>query len=355
MVRTCLFTRVSLLTVLAVAAVIGLTGCQTMDFYEDPMTMVVPPEMEPPRELSMAMLPSYRVEPPDVLNIEMLKLVPLPPYRAEVYDVLQIQVVGTFFDQPIDGYFRVEGEGTVNLGPVYGTARVAGMTVEEAREAIRKKLLDVLQDPDVSVQLARLAGTQEITGQYLIGLDGTVNLRRYGTVHVAGKTIAEAQAALQNHLAQYFDSPEVAIDVAGYNSKVYYIVTEGAGLGDDIVSVPVTGNETVLDAISLVGGISQVSSEKIWIARPAPAGTGPDQILEIDYDAITRGAATGTNYQIMPDDRIIIAQDDAVALANLVASVTAPFEKVAGVASLGASTIRNLQTLGRNFNRPTRR
>lgn len=347
-----------LLGLLTLVAVVGLTGCQTfepLDYYEEPSGIPISPELEPPRELSMMMLPSYRIGPPDLLNIEMLKLVPLPPYRAKVYDVLQVQVTGTFFDQPINGFFMVGGDGTVALGAVYGSARVVGMTVDEARGAIREKLAEKLRDPEVSVQLARSAGTQEITGQYLVGPDGTVNLRRYGTVHVAGKTIAEAQAAMQNHLSQYFDSPEVAIDVAAYNSKVYYIVTKGAGLGDTIISTPITGNETVLDAISLIGGLSQLSSERIWIARPAPGGHGCDQILEVDYDAITRGAVTDTNYQIMPDDRIIIAQDETVALANFVASVTAPFERIAGVASLGASTIRNLQTLGRNFNRPTRR
>jgi len=345
----------SLFGLLTVVAALGLTGCQTFDYYEDPSGIPISPELEPPRELSMTMLPSYRIEPPDVLNIEMLKLVPLPPYRAEVYDVLQVQVTGTFFDQPINGFLMVGGDGTISLGAAYGSARVVGMTVDEARVAIREKLMDVLKDPEVSVQLARSAGTQEITGQYLVGPDGTVNLRRYGTVHVSGKTIAEAQAALQNHLAQYFDSPEVAIDVAAYNSKEYYIMTEGAGLGDNLVAVPITGNETVLDAISLVGGLSQFSSERIWIARPAPAGHGCDQILEIDYDAITRGGVTDTNYQIMPDDRIIIAQDDTVAFTNLVASVTAPFERIAGMASLGSSTIRSLQTLGRGYNRPTRR
>ena len=46
----------------------------------------------------------------------MLKLVPLPPYRAEVFDVLQIRVANTLPDQPIDNYFMIEAEGTINLG-----------------------------------------------------------------------------------------------------------------------------------------------------------------------------------------------------------------------------------------------
>ena len=71
--------------------------------------------------------------------------------------------------------------------------------------------------------------------------------------------MTEIRADLQKHLAQYFDSPEASVDVIAYNSKVYYVITEGAGLGDNVRRVPVTGNETVLDALSAVNGLSQVS------------------------------------------------------------------------------------------------
>jgi polysaccharide export outer membrane protein len=167
---------------------------------------------------------------------------------------------------------------------------------------------------------------------------------------VAGKTLAEAKAALEEHLGEYFDCPEVSIDVAAYNSKVYYVVTAGAGMGDNVLRIPVTGNETVLDAISTVGGLSQLSSKQIWIARPAPGGAGCEQILPVDWDAITRGGSTATNYQVMPGDRIFIAEDGAVALANFINKMLSPFERLVGVTSLTASTIRNLQTLGRTYN-----
>ena len=159
----------------------ALAGCHAVDLYTPRLQAPVPPAMMPPSEKARVSLPTYRVEPPDILQIEMLKLVPLPPYRIDIYDVLQIRVLGTILDQPIDGFYLVEGEGIVSLGPAYGTVRVAGMTIEEATEAISRKLQEVLAKPDVSVQLARTAGTQPITGQYLIGPDGTINLRQYGT------------------------------------------------------------------------------------------------------------------------------------------------------------------------------
>ena len=122
-------------------------------------------------------------------------------------------------------------------------------------------------------------------------------------------------------------------------------------MGDNVRRLPVTGNETVLDAISQVNGLSQVSSKKIWIARPAPHNFGCQQILPIDWDGITQGAQTATNYQLLPGDRLYISEDELMTFSNVVGKVTAPIERLAGIIGLGDSTIRGFQTMGRNYNR----
>ena len=111
-------------------------------------------------------------------------------------------------------------------------------------------------------------GNPAVSGQYLIGPDGTINLRQFGCVRVSGMTVAEARTAVAKQLKQHLDSPEVAVEVVAYNSKVYYIITQGAGLGDNVRRLPVTGKETVLNAISQINGLSQVSSKNITIVRP---------------------------------------------------------------------------------------
>jgi len=334
-------------------AMAGLAGCHAVDFYDTSLQRPASPEMEPPRELSMVALPAYRVEPPDILMVEMLKMVPLPPYRIDIYDVLQIRVQGTLLDQPIDGFFLVEGEGVVTLGPAYGRVHLTGMTVEQARDAITANLKQVLNKPEVSVQLARTAGTAPVTGEYLVGPDGTINLRQYGTLCVAGKTVTEIRAALNKQLSQYFDSPDASVEVRQYNSKVFYVITEGtgAGMGDNIRRVPITGNDTVMDALSAVNGLSLISSTMVWVARPAPGGFGCEQILPVDYEAITRGASSATNYEIMPGDRVFVAEDNMIAVNGWLTKMTAPIERLLGIASLGTSTARSWETLGREYNR----
>ncbi|MGA2034633.1 MAG: polysaccharide biosynthesis/export family protein [Thermoguttaceae bacterium] len=337
---------------LAVGVCLCLAGCQAITVNNDRcLNPPVPEAAMPPIELNKVSLPAYRIEPPDILQIEMLKLVPLPPYKAEVFDVLQIRVIGTLAEQPIDGYYMVEAEGLINLGPGYGSVRVVGMTLDEVKRTVDKKLREVLNSPEVSVQLARVAGAQPVTGQYIVGPDGTINLRQYGVVHLSGMTVVEARLALEKHLAQYLDSPEVSVEVLAYNSKVFYVITQGAGMGDSVRRLPVTGNETVLDAIAQINGLSQLSSKKIWIARPAPNGFGCEQVLTVDWDAITQGAVTATNYQVMPGDRVFIAEDKWLMVANVIGKMTGPFERAMNITSFGTNTIRGIQTLGRQYNK----
>ena len=70
---------------------------------------------------------------------------------------------------------------------------------------------------------------------------------------------------------------------------------------------PATGNETVLDAIAGINGLPAVASKvSIGIARPSPNQGAPDHVLTIDWNAIAQGARTGTNYQVLPGDRIYV-------------------------------------------------
>ena len=192
------------------------------------------------------------------------------------------------------------------------------------------------------MQLARVYGAQQVSGQYLVGPDGTINLRQYGLVRMMGLTIPEAQAALEKHLAKYLVAPELSVDVVAFNSKVYYVITQGAGLGDNVRRFPVTGNETVLDAISQINGLSQLSSTKIWIARPSAADPKKGTILPVDWKAITQRGATASNYQILPGDRVFIAEDHLVTLNNDLNKAISPAERILGFIGLVESTIRGL-------------
>ena len=297
---------------------------------------VLPKQM--PRELFKAALPAYVIEPPDILELNAIRIVLKPNYALRPADILLLNVLGTLPDAPISGPYKIDSSGIIDLGEFYGSIEIAGATVRQAKKILTDFLLVRLKEPLVSLSLMEDPVYQQIAGQHLVGPDGTVTLGVYGPVSVLGKTIPEAKIAIEERLSEYFEKPEVSVNVFAYNSKVYYIITEGAGLGDGVFRFPITGNETVLDAISNINGLEQISSKRIWIARPTP-NSSQVQILPVDWKGVTAQAATGTNYQLFPGDRVFVAEDKLIAFDSSLGKRLAPFERIFGFALLGTGAV----------------
>jgi len=294
------------------------------------------------REKEKVILPEYRIEPPDVLQVNAVRLVPKAPYELRIGDELLIEVVGTLPDAPIRGTFPIGIGGVVDLRFSYGTVPVRGLTVEGAREVIEQHLEQFLREPQVTVTLGNIGTLQQITGPRPVQQDGRVNLGVYGQVNVAGLTIEEARKKMQEHLSEFLDNPEISVIVQNTNSKFYYLITQGAGVGDTIRRVPITGNETVIDALGNLGRIPQQNSTKMWIARPAPGRKGHEQILLVNWQAISQLGETDTNYQLLPGDRLYIAEKPFVRLDNDLRTLTRPFITASQFINLMLGTIRNL-------------
>lgn len=128
----------------------------------------------------------------------------------------------------------------------------------------------IIEPPDLlTVELLKSMPDRPLVGERLVRQDGTINLGFYGELKVAGLTIQEAREKVKEHLAQFIRNPIVNLDVYSYNSKAVYVVADGAGYGNQTVRLPCTGNETVLDAIAQIGGLPPVAmKQKIWVARP---------------------------------------------------------------------------------------
>ena len=327
--------------------VMAVSGCHTVSHHAPSIhSEFIPASFEAgdgemPRELFKTVLPPYRIEPPDILIIESIHIVPRGPYSLRTSDVLSIQARGTFPDAPIEGAYVIGPGGLVNFGLPYGSVKVTGMTTDEAAVAIDQHLRNTLQEPFVLVSLLQMAGMQQIAGEHLVKPDGTVTLGAYGSVFVVGKTLAEAKLQIEGHLSRFLENPEVSVDVFAFNSKVYYVITEGAGLGDGVTRFPVTGNETALDAIANVGGLTQLSSKRMWIARPS-VYDNQVQILPINWVAITAQGAAETNYQILPGDRIFVAEDGLVAFDTGLGKLLTPIERIMGFTLLGTNAVTRL-------------
>jgi polysaccharide export outer membrane protein len=260
------------------------TGCRGLPIAGPPG--LVPADV--PRELQKQTLPAYKIQPPDILQIEAVWL----PIKEGETTPDKTQPPRALYPQPVTGQFLVKPDGTVELG-VYGAVQVAGLTIQEARESITGFLA------------------------YITGLK---------------------PAALA-----------VAVDVVQLNSATYYVITDGAGFGEGVFRFPVVGSETVLDAISNIQGLPQVASKRqIWVARRGPGGCNcPDQILPVDWCAITQCGDIRTNYQIMPGDRVYVNAQPLIRTNNFLQKVLAPIQQGLGITLLGSETVNSIRGIPR--------
>jgi polysaccharide export outer membrane protein len=302
----------------------------------------------------MTSLPTYVIEPPDILLLNTMNVVPKPPYHVKPLDALVIQVTGTVKEKEIWGLYPVDPSGNVNLGIGYGTVQVSGMTIEEAQDAIKKHMDKILKTPTVQVSLGQSRAMQQITGPHLVRQDGTISLGTYGSVYLAGMTIDQARQAIETQLSDFILKPEVSVDVYVYNSKWYYVIVDRAGNGETVVRLPITGRDTVLDALSNVGGTGFFSSNKrMWLARPNGQDPNKFQMFPINLPALVQGGSPGTNYQLFPGDRLFV-QSNPLIMANtrinqFWAPIMSTFNNVFGLTLTGSGAVGSVEGVALQF------
>lgn len=219
-----------------------------------------------PRELNKTSLPDYVVEPPDLIVVEVLEALP---------------------GRPITGERLVRPDGTISLD-FYGKVYVAGLTTQEIKEKI------------------------------------VLHLRKYLTDEALGLIEEDPETGQKQPIAPG-ESDRIFVDVTSYNSKVYYVQGDVLAPG----RLPITGNETVLDALNYAGGLAPTASvPNIRLVRPAPPGACCEQVLPVNYEAIVNVGDTTTNYQLMPGDRLVVYRDPIVRTTIFIDRLAAPFNAV---------------------------
>jgi len=142
-----------------------------------------------------------------------------------------------------------------------------------------------------------------LPGDQTVLLDGTIDLGQYGRPVVAGKTLAVIESELNSWIQkQEADAGPVKARLVNRVSKVFYVLGEVNAPG----SYPVSGRETVLDAIIAAGGLnSRASQKRIILSRPSDP-CNCRFVLPVCYRDIVQLGDTSTNYQIQPGDRIFV-------------------------------------------------
>ena len=192
--------------------------------------------------------------------------------------------------------------------PLGDRARAARICIPQdlPRELQKTTLEDYRVEPGDGLLIlpTELESKVRVPSDQTVLADGTIDLGKYGRLYVAGKSVAEVEAAVQAAIKALEKDEEIGfIDVRLVNrqSKVYYVLGEVTTPG----RFQLVGNETVLDGILTAGGMTDRSSWRdVILVRPIGDGTG--WVLKVDIGAVIRLGEAATNYQLCPGDRIYV-------------------------------------------------
>jgi protein involved in polysaccharide export with SLBB domain len=206
---------------------------------------------------------------------------------------------------------------------------VAPVPAPVPRELAKELLPTFVVEPGdtLLVQPVELDTPVRFPPDQLVFLDGTIDLGIYGRPVVAGRTLVQIEPMIQDLVntkererakekAAFLKEKEpefrpvpITVRLIGRVSKVYYVLGEVHSPN----AYPLSGRETVLDAIVQAGGLShRAARDQIVLSRPTPP-EGCRVLLPVCYDQIVQLGDTSTNYQLMPGDRVFVPSQGMLA------------------------------------------
>lgn len=163
-----------------------------------------------------------------------------PNYRLTASDLVQIRV---FQENELDTEARVAGDGSIHM-PLIGTVTVSGQTVEQAAEAITRKLRD-----------------------------------------------------------GYLVDPQVTVNILSFSKRMFTVLGEVQNPGR--FEIPDNRDITLLDAIGMAGSYTGIANKKKIILKRRSGGD--EVIKEFNGKDLARGSGTGAVI-IQPGDVVTVPE-----------------------------------------------
>jgi polysaccharide export outer membrane protein len=137
-----------------------------------------------------------------------------------------------------------------------------------------------------------------------VNTDGTVSLPLIGSVSIGGMTLIEAQASIENKLAQFLVSPQVSLFIEEYGNKTIFVMGEVQKPGS--YPIPTESRMTVLEAISTAGGFTPIAAQDH--TRVLRNVNGASVTYNIDIKDITQKGHKEKDMVLEPNDMIYVPQ-----------------------------------------------
>ncbi|MDA1314369.1 MAG: polysaccharide export protein [Acidobacteria bacterium] len=159
-----------------------------------------------------------------------------------------------------------------------------------------------------------VAGSDEVSNTPIrIGPDGYINIPFAGRFLAAGATVEDLEIKIAAGLARYLREPQVSVSIERVQSRPVTVL--GAVRAPGVLQVE--GQKTLLEVLSLAGGVRDDSGYQIKIVRrqqvgpldlpgAAPDETGRFYVAEVDLAALMEAEHPEYNIFVQPHDVITV-------------------------------------------------
>jgi polysaccharide export outer membrane protein len=176
-----------------------------------------------------------------------------------------------------------------------------------------------LLGPDDSLDISGPELTEVANKPVRIDSDGDIQVPPAGRVHVAGLTVQQTEKELNKVLSTYIRHPQAVVTITELRSQPVSIL--GAVNAPGVHQVQ--GHKTLLEMLSLAGGIRQDAGYSVRITRqldwgciPLPGAaldpSGRFSVAEVNLKKIMEAKNPEENIQIFPHDVISVPKAEMV-------------------------------------------
>jgi polysaccharide export outer membrane protein len=153
----------------------------------------------------------------------------------------------------------------------------------------------------------KVFGVDELNQTARVGDDGTISMPLLGSLHVAGLTKSDLEQHIAALLAERFvRDPQVTVFVREYESKKVAV----SGAVKKPGSYEMLGRKTLLEMLSLAGGLDKDPGEEIVVFRRA--GDGGTERLRVALDPLVYDADPALNLPLEPGDIVYVPSIERV-------------------------------------------
>ncbi len=160
----------------------------------------------------------------------------------------------------------------------------------------------------------------EVSGKFVINNEGKIQYEFIGDVEVAGKTKKKVTEVLVKILSKYIISPEVTVQILGYNSKVVYVIGEVGSPG----KIFMRGDTITIREALVQSGLPLINSKSSKSKLITPADNGKAKVINVNVYKLLYKGDLRENLVMKPGDTLYIPPTALTKAMRVIQPVSAP-------------------------------